>query len=336
MMKKFLISSFILFFSLFGIKNVNAEEIKMNTSSIGSFTYCDETGNCTFGDTGITPIPFTNANHTYYGSKVFNSQSQLIQINLKDILFNSVSESDTVNFYLYEGRSTFTFCSIYTPDSNYFQFNANSFLPLVTMNDHYCNVNIYGMSGTNEQGDCSYERRFYVSCPYYEPSGSETYIQSYYDRGSSSPTAVYWGISDFIITKSNQTTLNDIETGVNDLNDNITSSDTTESESQANSFFEGFESNDYGLSDIITMPLDLINGLTSNSCVALSLTIPFVNKSFDLPCMSSIYQEYFGNFFTLYQTITFGFVAYWVVVKIFALVKGFKDPDDDKVEVMDL
>lgn len=123
---------------------------------------------------------------------------------------------------------------------------------------------------------------------------------------------------------------------LNDLNDNITSSDTSSSEGQANSFFEGFESDDYGLSDIITMPLDLIKGLTSNSCVALNLTIPFVNKNFQLPCMSSIYQQYFGDFFTLYQTITFGFIAYWVIVKIFALVKGFKDPNDDKVEVLDL
>lgn len=133
-----------------------------------------------------------------------------------------------------------------------------------------------------------------------------------------------------------QDKLDETNTSINAMKEAISSTDTSNSQEQANSFFEGFESDDYGLSDIITMPLDLIKGLTSNTCVALNLTLPFVNKSFELPCMSEIYSSYFGDLFSLYQLVTFGFVAYWVVVKIFALVKGFKDPDDDKVEVLDL
>ncbi len=120
------------------------------------------------------------------------------------------------------------------------------------------------------------------------------------------------------------------------IDDTINSTDTTGASSSANSFFDNFQDNDYGLSDIITMPLTLIKTLTNSTCVSLKLTVPFVNKTLELPCMSSIYQKYFGSFFTLYQTVTFGFVAYWVAVKIYALVKGFKDPDDDKIEVVDL
>jgi hypothetical protein len=52
--------------------------------------------------------------------------------------------------------------------------------------------------------------------------------------------------------------------------------------------------------------------------------------------MTAIYNKHFGSIFTLYQTITTGFIAYWVAVRIFALIKGFKDPEDDKIEVMDL
>lgn len=133
-----------------------------------------------------------------------------------------------------------------------------------------------------------------------------------------------------------QNSVNEVRQEVSNIDNSLNNTDTSGSQNQANSFFEGFESSDYGLSDIITMPLNLIKGLTSNSCVALSLTIPFVNKTFELPCMSSIYQQYFGSFYSLYQTITFGFISYWVIVKIFALVKGFKDPDDDKIEVVDL
>ena len=52
--------------------------------------------------------------------------------------------------------------------------------------------------------------------------------------------------------------------------------------------------------------------------------------------MDTIYKKQVGSFYTIYQTIIFGFIAYWVSVKIYALVKGFKDPDEDKVEVLDL
>lgn len=127
-----------------------------------------------------------------------------------------------------------------------------------------------------------------------------------------------------------------IEESTNKIDDTINNTDTSGSQGAANSFFEGFDTDDYGLSDIVTMPLDLIRGLTSNTCVSLNLTIPFVNKSFDLPCMSSIYQKYFGSFFNLYQIITFGFTSYWVIVRIFNLVKDFKNPDHDEIEVLDL
>lgn len=123
---------------------------------------------------------------------------------------------------------------------------------------------------------------------------------------------------------------------LDDLNDNITDSDTSDSQSSAGSFFEDFKSDDYGLSDIITMPLTFIKGLSNASCYSLVLPLPFVDHNATIPCMTSIYENYFGSFLTLYQTITTGFIAYWVCVNIYRLVKNFKNPDDDKVEVMEL
>lgn len=120
------------------------------------------------------------------------------------------------------------------------------------------------------------------------------------------------------------------------LNDNITNSDTSDASSSADSFFSGFESNDYGLSSIVTAPLNLIKSITSSTCKPLGFKAPFVDQNVTLPCMSAIYKEFFGSFLTLYQTITFGIVAYWVCVKIFFMVQGFKDPDSDKIEVLDL
>lgn len=101
-------------------------------------------------------------------------------------------------------------------------------------------------------------------------------------------------------------------------------------------FFENFNDNDFGLSSIVTIPLNFIKSLVNNSCVPVRLPLPFLDKDVYLPCLTPIYEEYFGDFLTLYQTIMHGLVCYYVLVHLFALVKGFRDPDDDKIEVLAL
>lgn len=123
---------------------------------------------------------------------------------------------------------------------------------------------------------------------------------------------------------------------INNLNDSLNNSDSSGATSEASEFFSGFTTDTFGLTSIITAPLNLIGSITSSTCTPLGLPLPYVNKTLELPCMSSIYSEYFGSFFTLYQTITFGIIAYWVCVRIFNLVKDFKNPDHDEIEVLDL
>ena len=123
---------------------------------------------------------------------------------------------------------------------------------------------------------------------------------------------------------------------INNLNDSLNNSDSSGATSEASEFFSGFTTDTFGLTSIITAPLNLIGSITSSTCTPLGLPLPYVNKTLELPCMSSIYSQYFGSFFTLYQTITFGIIAYWVCVRIFNLVKDFKNPDHDEIEVLDL
>lgn len=123
---------------------------------------------------------------------------------------------------------------------------------------------------------------------------------------------------------------------LDDLKDSITDSDTSEANDSAGGFFTDFEDDDYGLSDIVTLPLTFIQGLANASCSELSLPLPFVDEDVELPCMSAIYEDYFGPFLTIYQIITFGIVGYWVCVNTLRLVNNFKNPDNDEVEVMDL
>lgn len=120
------------------------------------------------------------------------------------------------------------------------------------------------------------------------------------------------------------------------INDTLNNDNVDESLTEADSFFNDFTTNTHGLTGIITAPLNAIQSLTSKTCSPLVLPLPFVDKDLTLPCMREIYVDNFGAFMNLYDVITLGIISYWVMVRIFALVKDFKNPDHDEIEVMDL
>ena len=119
-------------------------------------------------------------------------------------------------------------------------------------------------------------------------------------------------------------------------NDTLKDDNIQQAQDSAGGFFNDFTTDTHGLTGIITAPLSLIESITSSSCSPLVIPLPFVNKDLTLPCMGAIYSQYFGSFLSIYQIITFGIVAYWVLVRIFNLVKDFKNPDHDEIEVLDL
>lgn len=334
-MKKFILSSFILFLSFFGIKNVNAapnlSTMPLNLTGLEVTTEIVTRSFTThyFADLG--------KGHLIFSFVTYGTPSLAIQGVYVDSYPSAFTCSFTTLPYYDNGYNDYASYSVDCPvqmgnqglTAIYFHF------PGVAQNQKI--QTSYNMTFVPDTAE-NFSQLLNVTQQLYTDIGfgfARQYDQLNVIKDTlTSSKELNQKILDKLEESNEQ--IDKVKESIDKVDDTINSTDTTGSQSQANSFFEGFESDDYGLSDIITMPLELIRGLTSNSCVALNLTIPFVNKSFDLPCMSSIYQEYFGNFFALYQTITFGFVAYWVVVKIFALVKGFKDPDDDKVEVMDL
>lgn len=131
--------------------------------------------------------------------------------------------------------------------------------------------------------------------------------------------------------------LDETTNSINNLDNTINDSSIGSSANDGASFLNNFSTDTFGLTAIITAPLSLIQSITSSSCSTLNLPLPYLNNKYlTLPCMSSIYQQYFGTLFTLYQTITFGVIAYWVCIRIFNLVKDFKNPEHDEIEVMDL
>ena len=129
---------------------------------------------------------------------------------------------------------------------------------------------------------------------------------------------------------------NQIINGQSQINDSINNSDTSQATTNASNFFNNFSTNTHGLTGIITAPLTAIQSLTSASCSPLVLPLPFVNENLTLPCMRTIYTQYFGDFMQIYDIITLGIISYWVMVRIFGLVKDFKNPEHDEIEVVDL
>lgn len=123
---------------------------------------------------------------------------------------------------------------------------------------------------------------------------------------------------------------------MHDLNNNITSDNVDGALNSSNEFFVNFNDKDYGLTDIIKMPLNLIQSMTTLQNTTFTAILPYVNKQITFPNMRAIYQNFFGEFYVLYQLITTGIIGYYVVLNIFRIIKNIKDPNDNNIEVVEL
>lgn len=227
----------------------------------------------------------------------------------------------------------------------------------------YCHTNYGNVKGTVKMNFFTIKNWYFnedqayldVSYSYFTNSDSQ-YSQAFQFLGLSSQSSQDVSIAILAYLKQQQTNqdyttiLNEIKNNQNDYKkelqdvnssiqktqETIESTDTQGAQDSAGGFFNDFTTDTHGLTGIITAPLSLISSITSKSCSPLVLPLPYVDKDLTLPCMGAIYSNYFGSFLSVYQLITFGIVAYWVCVRIFNLVKDFKNPDHEEVEVLDL
>lgn len=130
--------------------------------------------------------------------------------------------------------------------------------------------------------------------------------------------------------------IKDTNNTIKDTNDTIKNDNVDGSTSQGSSFFNDFESGDVGsLTDIVSLPLDYISHL-NDSCS--SFVIPAGNLgNITIPCLSSIWSKTsFANVINTASVLINGFICYKLLLNLFYFFKDLKDPDNDKVEVMDL
>lgn len=130
--------------------------------------------------------------------------------------------------------------------------------------------------------------------------------------------------------------IKDTNNAIKDTNDTIKDNNVDGSTSQGSSFFNDFESGDVGsLTDIVSLPLDYISHL-NDSCSPF--VIPAGNLgNITIPCLSSIWSKTsFANVINTASVLINGFICYKLLLNLFYFFKDLKDPDNDKVEVMDL
>lgn len=124
----------------------------------------------------------------------------------------------------------------------------------------------------------------------------------------------------------------------NEKLDNI--NDTLTDSSVDDSFLDDMMNDDAfkdstGLDQIISLPLDFIKTIGS-SCSPLSLNIPFMNIDLTIPCLSTVLKSKVPTIFTILSTIINGFILYRLLLDVYFIVKSAKDPNDDRIEVLDL
>lgn len=98
----------------------------------------------------------------------------------------------------------------------------------------------------------------------------------------------------------------------------------------ANPLFESF-----GLLRAINAPINAIKGLLVQTCSPF--TLPILDKNINIPCLkSTFYAPYLGNVLTIYQVVMTGGFGYIVTLNVMTTVKNALNPDDDKIEVLNL
>lgn len=88
--------------------------------------------------------------------------------------------------------------------------------------------------------------------------------------------------------------------------------------------------------DFLKMPFNFLKSLNRNSCEPISIPFPFTNSSIQLNCLSSIFSSVLGNFYSVLFYIITGLYAYRITILNIDTITDVFNPEDDKLEVVDL
>lgn len=137
--------------------------------------------------------------------------------------------------------------------------------------------------------------------------------------------------NDAIINNGNAT-----NNKLDEVNGNITDSDTSGAQDSAGGFFNNFDTEDNGgLSSLISSPLTFVRKAT-DKCTTLSLTA--FDNDIPVPCGDELFwnKPEVQSFRVIWNCIVGGAALFMILSKVFKVIENLKDPEHDKVEVMKL
>lgn len=125
---------------------------------------------------------------------------------------------------------------------------------------------------------------------------------------------------------------------IDEVNGSINNSDVSGANSDLNNFTENELFKDStGILAIIQAPINMLNSITSATCSPLTLPIPYMNFDIKIPCLSTVFSKHFSSeLLTLLKLAINGFIMYKVLCSLVMDIHSYKDPDSDKLEVLDL
>lgn len=266
-----------------------------------------------------------------------------VQFNMS-IYLSSFANNIDYDYTLYEtfnwatnnnGSTTYTTGDLQVPSEH---FNAYTTISSNTGTENMCSMYLISTG--------AYSYNYQVKCPTAGLDKIDDFHFSYKGtpNGTMYVTYMFSGKFGFIEKDSSVATAIDRNTEevrkqteeTKKTNQALNDDSTEQASTTADTFVNNFNANSHGLSGLITAPLRLIQSFTTQTCQPLQFTLPFVHNQVSLPCMRGIYENYFGIFFTLYQLITTGLIAYSVGIRMFAIIRGLQDPQNDKIEVLNL
>lgn len=139
-----------------------------------------------------------------------------------------------------------------------------------------------------------------------------------------------------IINQNNQTNakLDEVKDKIKDTNDTIKSDNVSGANTTAKSFFDNFTTTNHGgISSIVSAPLTAVNAMLNGTCTPLTAT--YKNKTIEFPCGNDFWDK-MSEVKTFLNVVEGGILCYCIIISLYKDIEKLKNPDDDRVDVMDL
>lgn len=328
---------------LFDFMEVKAAEITTNVNYVRS---------------GVINVPYEQKFDNSWIYKDFTSTTALtrqeFQINFTDIL--ETNDVDFIEFTMLTSEPTQTeltsdskgrYCNKYSSEfggyvegniptfdytcQSYYEYNSGEVTTIVNNDYKLSNFNIYVVTTDNQYLSCTITSTGKIQCPTNRKNLKSLVTHFIFKTNHIAHMRYAINIDYNLYINSNS----EIKKSVDNVKDSINDDNVESSSSAASGFFNDFSDNGHGLSGIVTAPLNAVNAMLTTTCTAPSAT--YKNKTFSLPCGDILWnQEGASNFKNILNLFYGGIICFGLLKSLFKDVNDLKNPDNDKVEVVDL